>query len=280
MILAYILLLISLGIISYSGLNFLLKRWDEAQQRKASKTASQFEEMFVFIKKKSLAILYIVVPLILGSLSFIFTKNMIIVLISLGLGAVFPLFLVRFMDARRRKKFVNQLVDALMIMNSCLKGGLTLIQAFDVVVEEMSPPISQEMSLLSREIKVGVTLEEALVRLDKRMPSEEITLVTSAIMVARETGGDLTKVFSRLVETIRDRLKLKELVATLTLQARLQAIIISLIGPVFFLFIRKINPGHFDIMWQDELGRLMLLLAIVLQTIGIFLIIIFGRVKI
>jgi tight adherence protein B len=165
-------------------------------------------------------------------------------------------------------------------MNSCLKGGLTLVQSFEVLSEEMSAPLSQEIGLLNREIKVGVTLEEALMRLDKRMPSEEMTLVSSAIVVARETGGDLTKVFSRLVETIRDRLKLRELVATLTLQARLQSIIISLLGPAFFFIVRKIKPDHFDIMIQDEVGRLMLGLAIVLQIIGFILMIIFGKVEI
>jgi len=133
---------------------------------------------------------------------------------------------------------------------------------------------------LSREVKVGVTLEEALMRLDRRMPSEEMTLVSSAVMVARETGGDLTRVFSRLVETIRDRIKLRELVATLTLQARLQSFIISAIGPVFFLIVRKMDPNHFNVMWEDEYGRIMLLAAIVLQVVGIFLIFLFGRVRI
>jgi tight adherence protein B len=184
------------------------------------------------------------------------------------------------MDKRRRQKFILQLVDGLMVMNSCLKGGLTLVQSFEVLSEEMAPPLSHEISLLNREIKVGVTLEEALLRLEKRMPSEEMTLITSAILVARETGGDLTKVFSRLVETIRDRIKLREMVTTLTLQARLQSIIISMLGPVFFVVVRKIRPDHFDVMWRDELGRMFLLIAIGLQILGIILIIIFGKIEI
>lgn len=280
MILAYLLLLFSLVTISYYGTGFLLKKWEEIQEKKATQTASQFEEMFIFVQKKTLIFLYIGLPIVLGTLAYILSRKILIVIIFLIVGVLSPLTLVRFMESRRKKKFINQLVDGLMIMNSCLKGGLTLIQAFDVVVEETSPPLNQEISLVSREIKVGVTLEEALLRLDRRMSSEELTLVTSAIMVARETGGDLTKVFSRLVETIRDRLKLKELVTTLTLQARLQAIIISLIGPVFFFVVGKMNPGHFDIMWQDDFGRLLLLIAFILQVVGIGLIILFGRIKI
>ncbi|MBN3041102.1 MAG: type II secretion system F family protein, partial [Candidatus Omnitrophica bacterium] len=223
---------------------------------------------------------YIIIPLIAIFAVFISTGKWWLALIAGIVGAFFPVWLVKFLDKRRRTTFVNQLVDSLMIMNSCLKGGLTLVQAFEILAEETTPPMSQEISLLNREIKVGVTLEEALMRLNKRMPSEEMTLVSSAILVARETGGDLTKVFMKLVETIRDRLKLRELVSTLTLQARLQAIIISLLGPVFVYIVWKIKPDHFDIMWQDELGRWVLMIAIFLQILGFILIYIFGKVEI
>jgi tight adherence protein B len=279
-IFSYLLLLLAFAVLSYWGTGLILKKWDEAQQKKAEQTASQFEEMFIFLRPQTLIIFYIVLPVFLAIMAWFITKKLWAIPIALVLGAIFPMWLVRRMDRKRRSKFIYQLVDGLMIMNSCLKGGLTLPQSFEVVAEEMTPPISQEIGLLVRELKVGVTLEEALIRLDKRMPSEEMTLVSSAVLVARETGGDLTKVFSRLVETIRDRLKLKELVFTLTLQAKLQAIIISFLGPAFFLFVRKVRPDHFNIMWENEIGRLLLIIAIILQVLGIVLIVIFSRVEI
>lgn len=279
-ILAYAFILISSIIFTSYGVPFLLRKWDEAQKKKAEKTTSQFEEMFIFLKKPALIALYILVPLGAASLIYIFTQKIHFSLIALIFGGFFPLFLVKFLDRKRRNLFVSQLIDGLMIMNSCLKGGLTLVQAFEMLAEDIQPPMSQEIALLNREIKIGVTLEEALLRLTERMPSEEMTLVSSAILVARETGGDLTKVFSRLIETIRERLKLKELVTTLTIQARLQAIVISLIGPVFFLVINRMNPGHFDIMWQTDTGRLLIFIAIFLQVFGVILIFIFGKVKI
>ncbi len=280
LILIYIVIVIVSSILCYYGVAFILERWDEAQKKKTEKTIAQYEEMFLFFHKRTLTFLYIATPLAFFILAFLITRSWLMAFIFLSVGASFPVWLAKFLDKRRRKMFVNQLVDGLMIMNSCLKGGLTLIQSFEVLAEEMAAPMSQEISLLNREIKVGVTLEEALLRMDKRMPSEEMTLISSAILVARETGGDLTKVFSKLIETIRDRLKLKELVSTLTLQARLQSLIISLLGPVFFVVVRKIRPDHFDIMWQDDLGRMVLLLAIGLQIAGFILIIIFGKVEI
>ncbi len=279
-IFGFIFLVAAVGVIGFFGVNLMGKRWETAQQKTAEKTASQFEEMFLFIRKPVLMRLYIVIPIVVGIIVY-FTSKKIWLSSSLAIFGLFlPPLLVRFLDHRRKNQFVKQLIDGLMILNSCLKGGLTLVQSFEVLAEEINPPMSQEISLLNREIKVGVTLEEALGRLNRRMPSEEMTLVSSAILVARETGGDLTKVFTRLIETIRDRLKLKELVSTLTLQARLQAIIISLLGPAFFFIVRKMKPDHFDIMWQDDLGRLLLLIAIVLQIIGLFLIVVFGKVRI
>jgi len=278
--LGYFLLVVAILIFSYYGITIALKKYDEAQKKKAEEASAQFEEMFIFLNKRMLLFLFPISALSAGALAFILTRQWWMALIFLAVGAVIPGWLINIMDKRRRQKFILQLVDGLMVMNSCLKGGLTLVQSFEILSEEMSPPLSHEISLLNREIKVGVTLEEALLRLEKRMPSEEMTLITSAILVARETGGDLTKVFSRLVETIRDRIKLREMVTTLTLQARLQSIIISMLGPVFFVVVRKIRPDHFDIMWRDELGRIFLLIAIGLQILGIILIIIFGKIEI
>lgn len=280
LIIGYILLILAFCLLGHYGVGFLLKKWDEIQKKKAEKTSSQFEEMFIFLKKEVLTTLYIVTPLILGILGFLLTGKLLVSVIGMGVGVVFPFIMVRFMDKKRRAKFNAQLGDGLMVMSSCLKGGLTLVQSFEILAEEMDPPIGQEVSLLVREVKVGVSLEEALIRLNKRMPSEEMTLITSAILVARETGGDLTKVFARLIETIRDRRKLKEMVQTLTLQARLQAVIISLLGPVFALVVLRINPRHFEVMWQNEIGRIALMAAGFLQLIGIMLIVIFGKIRI
>jgi len=277
---SYILLIVAFCLLGHYGVGFLLKKWNQTQKDKADKTSSQFEEMFIFLKKEVIVTLYIITPLILGILGFLLTREFLFSLIGMAAGVSFPFLLVKFMDKKRRSKFSSQLGDGLMIMSSCLKGGLTLIQSFEVLAEEMDPPIGQEISLLIREVKVGVSLEEALTRLEKRMPSEEVTLITSAILVARETGGDLTKVFARLIETIRDRTKLREMVQTLTLQARLQAVIISLLGPVFAVVVLKINPDHFQVMWQNEIGKILLMAAGFLQVIGIILIVIFGKIRI
>jgi tight adherence protein B len=157
-----------------------------------------------------------------------------------------------------------------MIFSSSLKGGLSFIQALEIVCEEMPAPISQELGLVLKENRLGVALEESLSGLRKRMPLEEVNLLVSSILVAKETGGELTKVFSRLVETIRNNLKLKEKINTLTLQGRLQGIIMSSLPIIFAFFIYKQDPHHFDIMWESQLGKQLLIGAGIAQLIGMF----------
>jgi tight adherence protein B len=144
----------------------------------------------------------------------------------------------------------------------------------------MPAPISQELGLVVRENRMGIPLEECLKRLNKRMNLEELGLVVNALLVARETGGELPKVFSRLTVTIRDNRKLRENIKTLTLQGRMQGMIMSFLPIAFVGWVVSVNKNHFDIMLQTNMGRMLLIAAVVLQAVGMILIKIFSTIKI
>jgi tight adherence protein B len=167
-----------------------------------------------------------------------------------------------------------------MILSSSLKGGLSLLQSLEVLVDEIPAPMSQEIGLVVRENKMGITLEETLKRLDKRMKMEDLSLVINSVLVARETGGDLTKVFSRLTTTIRDNRKLKDSINTLTLQGKLQGLVMSILPIVFVFWVLNFNKHHFDIMLQSEVGRVLLIAAFILQALGMILIRKFSIIRI
>jgi tight adherence protein B len=187
-------------------------------------------------------------------------------------GIAFPGIMVKIAYQNRIKKFQGQLVDGLTLLSSSLKAGLSFIQAIEVLCEEMPPPISQEFKLILKENKWGMSLEESLIKLRKRIPLEEANLLISSILIARESGGELPKVLLRLTSTIRDNIKLKEKVATLTLQGRLQGLIMMFLPVGFSYFIYKQNPDHFVVMWQNPTGRLFVLIAIALQIVGMVII--------
>jgi len=275
-----ILAAVAVYLLSNQIVPLLAERFHNVQSKKVSIAEKQLDQMFVSVRREKLFFYYTLSPLLFGGLGFIIFNKISLALIAGVIGSIIPAIIIRFMEQRRKQKFSNQLVDALMVMSSSLKGGLSLLQALEVLVEEMTPPISQEFGLILRENKMGLTLEESLKRLNERLNLEELSLMINSVLVARETGGDLTKVFSRLANTIRDNHKLKENIRTLTLQGRLQGIIMSLLPFVFAWWVMTTNRQHFDIMLQTEQGRMLLLVGAGLQVAGIILIRKFSIIKV
>lgn len=199
---------------------------------------------------------------------------------GITLGLALPSLVIKRLQQQRKARFQAQLIDGVQLISSSLKGGLSLLQAIEVLVEELPAPISQEFGLVLRENKMGITLDESLKRINERVNIEELGLLVNSILVAKETGGDLTKVLSRLSTTIRDNRKLKESIKTLTLQGRMQGIIM-LVLPFFFIAgVLSINRNHFNIMLETEQGRMLLMLAVILQAVGMLLIRKFSTIKI
>ncbi|MBL7130237.1 MAG: type II secretion system F family protein [Candidatus Omnitrophica bacterium] len=249
----------------------LINRYNQWQGERLGRVTDKLEDSFIFLEKKKIVFLSIS-PFIFAALGFLLLRNFLGPVLGFFFGLAMPGFMTKIAKGRRIKKFQSQLVDSLMILSSSLKAGLSLIQSIGVLCEEMPVPISQEFGLVLKENRWGVSLEESLRKLRRRMPLEEVNLIVSSVLVARETGGELTRVFTRLTETIRNNIKLKEKIATLTLQGRMQGIIMSVLPIAFTFFIHKQNPGHFNIMWESELGRILIGVAVFLQLAGIYLI--------
>ena len=258
----------------------VLARMQVLHEERERKMAQELDKLFYDKQSEKMTMFYFILPIILGVVAFIFLKNFVFAIIAGAIGLVIPTFILKMRVAKRKARFSDQLLDAINLLSSSLKGGLSLLQAVEVVVEEMPPPISQEFGLVVRENKMGITIEESLNRLYKRMQLEDLRLVINSVLVARETGGDLTKVFSRLSVTIRDNRKLQDNIKTLTLQGRMQAAIMSVLPFLFVGWVITVNKHHFDIMLKSDLGRMLLIVAVLLQLFGMFLIRKFSIIKI
>jgi len=269
-----ILLLIScsIGFLAYEFIPTFLRRYSQTQKIRMEKTAKQLNQMFIFTERQRLLPIFTVTPLSLGLLGLILTRNLIGLVAGVALGLVSPPIIIKNMSIKRRNKFQGQLVDGLMLLSSSLKAGMSLNQAFEVLVEEMPPPISDEFALVIRENQMGVALEDCLAHLKQRMPIDDLDLITTAIGIARETGGDLTEIFAQLVFTIREKRKLEDRVRALTVQGRLQGAIMGLLPIAFGVFIYFVSPSNFDIMLKDKLGQALLMWAFISELIGIILI--------
>ncbi len=233
--------------VSAVGLTFFGFAWlfvdavDEGAGNYASamgtETSRAFEDVFMFISPAKIARLGRLAALAAFFLFFIPLFSLssalsTVVGVALGLGAglftfTLPARYVRFLRERRRLKFNEQLVTALGTMSNALRAGFSINQAFESVVESGEKPIAQEFSVLLQQLRVGMSFEDALASLDRRVASDDLTLVCTAIDIARRTGGNLTEIFDRISETIRSRMRIERRVRTLTAQGRMQGMIVS-----------------------------------------------------
>ena len=271
-----LLMFLSVSLFAYFGVPLIVKTYVDVNKTRAKKFVSEMDRSLSHDDVRRIAPMYFLAPLVLGGVGFYFAPldfQMVGILGGVALGFVLPRFYSGLLVGKRRDLFNNQLVDSLMIMSSSFRGGLSLIQSMEAVAEEMPEPIRQEFSIVLGENKMGVTMDEALNRLYRRMPSPSMQQMISAILLARETGGNLPVIFSRIVQNIRERKKVEESLAVLTVQGKIQALVMSGLPVGFFFMVNSTNPGYFQTMTNSEMGRMLLMICLGLWVVGTFLII-------
>ncbi len=274
-----ILAFFSLGLLLYTLYPFLeriLKTW---QKRRIDKITPQLNRMFIGLPYRKILLIDIVCPLVTGFLVFLFTRIPWMGLAAAFAGLTLLNFILKQLEMSRRRRFSGQLIDGLMLLSGSLKSGLSLPQALKTLVEEMAPPISQEFGLVMRENRMGVPLGECLMKLKRRMACEELDMIVTAVLVSQETGGELTRVFSNLVLTIRERSRLQSRVRALCIQSKLQGRIMMFLPVIFAIAVFKINPTFFNVLINDTRGRLLLGYAVVSEVIGAILIMRMSRIE-
>ncbi len=176
--------------------------------------------------------------------------------------------LARYLDGKRRAAFNQQLPEALATMTNALRAGLSVSQAFDSVIEQGENPMSEEFAILQQQLKIGMSFEEALESLSQRVGSDDLTLVTTAILISRKTGGNVTEIFDKISETIRGRMKIGRKVKSLTAQGRLQGIVVSVM-PIFLgVAMTILKPKLMIPFLTSPAGSLSVALMLVLIVLG------------
>lgn len=191
----------------------------------------------------------------------------------LGLaGFKVPDLVVESKRKARSAAITQQLPEALTIVSNGLRAGYSFPQAMSVVGREMEAPIGEEFSRVIWENRMGKPLEEVLHNLGERTGNDDLDLVITALLIQKQVGGNLAEILDNISHTVRERVRIKGEIKTLTAQGRLSAIIIILlpVGVAAFLFF--MNPEYMLTLVRDTLGLVMLGVAVVMQVIGIFII--------
>lgn len=190
-----------------------------------------------------------------------------------GIGAVAAcLFWLRFYIHRRRSAFAYQLGDALTMMSNAMRAGFSFDQAMELIGHEMTPPISSEFMKVLMATQLGSDLETALGQLEQRIPSKDLSLVITAVLIQRQVGGDLSRILDIVAETIRERIRMQREVRTLTAQGRLSGYVLVGLPFAFAGLMTVVNPDFMKPMLTESLGRVLIVMGLVLDGIGLMII--------
>lgn len=247
-----------------------------ANEQRQQRFSTKMEQLVSRQEAKKVSRLFIIAPIALaGAFALLVPAELRVFGAIVGgvIGLIFPSFYIKTLATKAKRKFNDQLVDALMIMSSSFRGGLSLVQAMEAVVEEMPDPIMKEFGTVLGENKMGVSLEEAFYHLYNRMPSPALQQMITAILLARETGGNLPAIFTRIINNIRENKKIQQNLDTLTIQGKIQGAVMALLPVGFAGIVYSSNPRIFDHMLSSDVGRGMLIYAFISEAIGGFLVI-------
>ncbi len=183
---------------------------------------------------------------------FFFSGQIILVLVGALVGMRLPRMYLGYAEKKRMNAFNNQLGDTLNLWVNALRSGYSVLQGMETIATELPPPVSVEFERVVQEVRLGLSVEQALNNMYRRVPSEDLDLVITAVNIQREVGGNLAEVLDTISFTIRERVRIKGEIRTLTAQGRASAWIISLLPIALGLLLYAINPGYVSQLWAME----------------------------
>ncbi len=189
-----------------------------------------------------------------------------------AIGLVGPRWYLVYRANKRLKLFNNNLADAILMLANSLRSGYSMLQSMELVSREMNPPISTEFNRVIKEVGIGLSPEEALANLVRRIKSVDLEIMVMAINVQREIGGNLSIILDTIAHTIRERVRIKGEIRTLTAQATLSGYIISALPLCLAFILYTIDSHYISFFWNDHTcGLPLLAVSLFFMSVGTFL---------
>ena len=248
--------------------------------KKVEVFSEAFSRQFININVKYLVLGPAAAFALLGLL----TLNLFAFLFLAGLGLFIgmrtPAFVLNFMKEARGKKVDTQLMDGLILLSNCLRSGLDIVQGFEMVSKDLIPPISDEFALVIKNYQLGMTFEKALGVMEERVASKMLAYMIRAIVLQRQVGGNLTKVFERIVIDIREESKLEEKTKAMTAQQKIQSIVVGIMPWVMVSVMFMFQPETMIKFYSQPIGMATACFCIIWVGIGMKVVASLGKIRV
>ena len=272
--LSYVFKMVGIGLIFLMGMMLgtlnesKIEKLADDYKAKAKEWAHEYERQFMTVKVHYLVGGPALLGLMIGALTMDPFGFLIFTGFGLYCGLNLPGYLLKNIKFRRGLKSEAQLMDAMILMSNGLKSGIDIVQCFEMVSRDLQPPISEEFGLCIKNYQLGTPLERAMEGITERVQSRLIAYMIKAIIIQRSVGGNLTKIFDRIVENIREEAKLAEKTSAMTAQQRIQAIVVGLMPWVMLVVMFVFQPKVMRDFYFTGLGVMTLVFCTVWIGIG------------
>jgi tight adherence protein B len=214
---------------------------------------------YYYIRVGSAIALFLVVSLLRG-----FALGVVAAL----LGYFLPRFWVGRRIASRLNAFNKQLPDTITLLSNSLRAGSSFLQSAELVSRESQPPIAEEFGRVVREVNLGLSMEEALANMVRRIKSDDLDLMVTAINIQQQVGGNLAEILDTIAFTIRERVRIKGDIRTLTAQGRYSGYVVAFLPFGIAIVLNIINPDFMRPLFEEIIGRILVGVGIIMMAIG------------
>ncbi|WP_449427438.1 type II secretion system F family protein [Rhodanobacter umsongensis] len=270
MILAFLIITLAAAVILMGWLTLvgLGKAANAQSERIKATTERDLADMFVFIDYRRLAWVnfagFILVPVVV----WVLTQNPVFTLVSLLLPIIAPKMIVNFVRKRRMARFRHQLPDALVIMSSSLRAGASLSTTLENLAKETKPPLAQEFSLMLRNQRIGMSFEDALKKMEERVPLQELALFSAGVRISREAGGNLGEMLDSLADTMFRTMQTEGKIKSLTSQGKMQGLVMAALPLLMMFALDQLQPREMYPLFHSMPGWITLAVIAVMEILG------------
>ena len=205
-----------------------------------------------------------------STLLWLVTQSVLFAVCVGGVSFILPRIMLSRAVRKRQQRFDLQLPELLLSLSGALRAGAGLSVALKHIVQDASPPLSQELGLVLREQRMGVELTQALNNLYQRMPSESVELVTTTLVVATRSGASLADLLERLCTNLRARQHLERKVEVMTTQGKMQAWVMGALPAVLLLVLSQVDPLSVQLLHSTSVGQAVLATIFTLECLGVY----------
>jgi tight adherence protein B len=185
-------------------------------------------------------------------------------------GATLPILFLMYRRSRRLAAFEELFPDALDLLSRALRAGHAFQTGLGMVADEVKEPVGPEFKKTFEQQNYGLPLREALDQMTERVPILDVRFFSTAVLIQRETGGNLSEILDNLGHVVRERFKIRRQIRTHTAHGRFTAGVLMSLPPLLGVVLMMVNPDHMNLLFHEKVGQQVLMVAVVMQVIGFF----------